>query len=56
MYSLAEILFFILYFVVQAIKVSAILLIIQFIVYRLTGFSLYKFLMKKIDKVLKEDF
>jgi len=56
MYSLAEIIFFILYFLGQAIKISAILLAIQVIVYRLTGFSIYKFAMKATDKLVKENF
>lgn len=55
MYSLAEIAFFILYFTVQAIKVSVALLAIQLIVYRLTGFSIYNFLMRTTDKILKEE-
>lgn len=56
MYSLAEIIFFILYFLGQAIKISAILLAVQIIVYRLTGFSIYKMLMKSTDKLIKENF
>ena len=49
MYSLFEIAFFILYF---ATKITAILLLVQIAVYRLSGFSLYKFAMKKASKLL----
>ena len=56
MYSLAEILFFILYFLGQAIKILAILLTIQFIVYRSTGFSIYKFVMKITNELINENF
>lgn len=56
MYSLAEIIFFILYFAIKTAKVVTILLAIQFIVYKLTGFSIYKFVMKTTDKLIKEAF
>lgn len=56
MYSLLELSVFILYFLGQAIKISAILLAIQVIVYRTTGFSIYKFAMKATDKLVKENF
>lgn len=56
MYSLFEIAFFILYFLVQAIKVTGILLIIQIIVFRITGISLYKKALKATEKLIMEDF
>lgn len=56
MYSLAEIIFFILYFIGQTIKISTILLAIQIIVYRITNFSIYRCLMKATDKLVKENF
>lgn len=56
MYNLAEILFFILYFLGQVVKTTATLLAIQIIVYRTTGFSIFKFLMKNTDKLIKENF
>lgn len=56
MYSIVEIAFFILYFVGQAIKISAILLIVQISVFRLTGFSPYKFINRKLNKLLREEF
>ena len=52
MYSLFEIAFFILYFATKIIKFIAILLLVQIAVYRLSGFSLYKFAMKKANKLL----
>ena len=52
MYSLFEIAFFILYFATKITKFIAILLLIQIAVYRLSGFSLYKFAMKKASKLL----
>ena len=56
MYSLFEIAFFILYFLVQAIKVAGILLIVQVVVFRTTGISLYKKAVKITDKIIMEDF
>lgn len=56
MYNLYEIAFFILYFSLQAVKTIAILLAIQIIVYRLTKFSILKFLMKITNKLITEDF
>lgn len=56
MYSLFEIAFFLLYFLVQAIKVAGILLIIQIVVFRTTGISLYKKAIKTTDKIIMEDF
>ena len=56
MYSLAEIIFFILYFLGQAIEISATLLAIQVIVYRTTRFSIYKFLRRNIYKLITVDF
>ena len=56
MYNLYEIAFFILYFVFQTIKTLSILLAIQIIVYKITGFSIYKFLMKITNKLITEDF
>jgi hypothetical protein len=52
MYSIFEIAFFILYFLIKLTKFTAILLLIQIIVYRLSGFSIYKFAMKKTSKLL----
>lgn len=52
MYSIFEIAFFILYFLIKLAKFTAILLLIQIAVYRLSGFSLYKFAMKKANKLL----
>ena len=52
MYSLFEIAFFILYFATKITKFIAILLLVQIAVYRLSGFSLYKFVMKKASKLL----
>lgn len=52
MYSLFEIAFFILYFATKITKFIAILLLIQIAVYRLSGFSIYKFAMKKASKLL----
>ena len=52
MYSLFEIAFFILYFATKISKFIAILLLVQIAVYRLSGFSLYKFAMKKASKLL----
>lgn len=56
MYSLLELSVFILYFIAQTIKVSLLLLAIQIIVYRLTGFSIYKFLRRNIYKLITVDF
>jgi hypothetical protein len=56
MYSLFEIAFFILYFFVQAVKVVGILLTIQFVVFRITGISLYKKALKATEKIIMEDF
>lgn len=56
MYSLFEIAFFILYFLVQAIKVAGILLIVQVVVFRTTGISLYRKGCKIADKIIMEDF
>ena len=52
MYSLFETAFFILYFATKITKFIAILLLVQIAVYRLSGFSLYKFAMKKASKLL----
>lgn len=52
MYSLFEIAFFILYFATKITKFIAILLLVQIAVYRLSGFSIYKFTMKKASKLL----
>ncbi len=52
MYSLFEIAFFILYFATKITKFIAILLLVQITVYRLSGFSIYKFTMKKANKLL----
>lgn len=56
MYSLFEIAFFILYFLVQAIKVAGILLIVQVVVFRTTGISLYRKSCKVAEKIIMEDF
>ena len=52
MYSLFEIAFFILYFATKITKFIAILLLVQITVYRLTGFSIYKFAMKQTSNLL----
>lgn len=52
MYNLFEIAFFILYFATKITKFIAILLLVQIAVYRLSGFSIYKFAMKKASKLL----
>lgn len=52
MYDLFEIAFFILYFLIKLAKFTAILLLVQIAVYRLSGFSIYKFAMKKTSKLL----
>ena len=51
MYSLFEVAFFILYFVVKAIILF--LLILQIVIYRLSGFSIYKFVMSKANKLVR---
>ena len=56
MYSLFEIAFFLLYFLVQAIKVAGILLIVQVVVFRTTGISLYRKSCKVAEKIIMEDF
>lgn len=56
MYSLFEIAFFLLYFLVQAIKVAGILLIVQIVVFRTTGISLYRKGCKIAEKIIMEDF
>lgn len=53
MYSLFEIAFFILYFGVKSIRFLLFLLTLQVVVYRLSGFSIYKFAMKKANKLLR---
>lgn len=53
MYSLFEIAFFILYFATKITKFIAILLLIQIAVYRLSGFSIYKFIMNKLNLLLR---
>ena len=52
MYSLFEIAFFILYFATKITKFIAILLLLQIAVYRLSGFSIYKFDIKIANKLL----
>ena len=52
LYNLFEIAFFILYFATKITKFIAILLAVQIAVYRLSGFSIYKFAMKKASKLL----
>ena len=49
MYSLFEVAFFILYFV----EVILFLLILQIVIYRLSGFSIYKFVMRKANKLVR---
>ena len=44
--------FFVLYFATKVAKFIAILLLVQIAVYRLSGFSIYKFAMKKANKLL----
>ena len=47
MYSIFEILFFILYFSMKAVRFTLFLLMIQIVVYKVSGFSIYKFIMNK---------
>lgn len=56
MYSSIEIAFMIVYFGRLAIASSIVMLLIQGIVYRATGFSIYKAIMRIADKLVKEDF
>jgi|GEM_PF-1395701 len=53
MYSLFEVAFFILYFVVKAIRFILFLLTLQIVIYRLSGFSIYKFVMRKANKLVR---
>lgn len=54
MYSIYEIAFFLLYYGGLAIASIATLLAIQGLVYQTTGFSIYKFINKKLDKILND--
>ncbi len=56
MYSIFEIAFFILYFLIKLAKFTAILLLIQIVVFRITGISLYKKALKATEKLIMEDF
>lgn len=51
MYSTTEIAFFLLYYEGLAIASITALLAIQFIVYRITGFSIYKHICKTLAKL-----
>lgn len=53
MYSLFEVAFFILYFVVKAIRFILFLLTLQIVIYKLSGFSVYKFVMRKANKLIR---
>lgn len=53
MYSLFEILFFILYFSMKAVRFTLFLLMIQIVVYKSSGFSIYKFIMNKLNLLLR---
>lgn len=52
MYSIYEIIFFTLYFGSIGIASLIALLLLQGLIYRITGFSIYKFINKKLDKIL----
>lgn len=52
MYSIYEIAFFVAYYEGLAIAIIATFLAIQGLVYKTTGFSIYKFINKKLDKIL----
>ena len=56
MYNLYEIAFMLMYFGGLAVASSIGLLLIQGLVYRLTGFSIYKAVMRITDKIIKEEF
>lgn len=56
MYSLIEIAFMLMYFSGLAVISSIAMLLMQGIVYRATGFSIYKAIMRIADKLVKEDF
>ena len=53
MYSIFEILFFILYFLMKAVRFTLFLLMIQIVVYKSSGFSIYKFIMNKLNLLLR---
>lgn len=53
MYSISEILFFILYFSMKAVRFTLFLLMIQIVVYKASGFSIYKFIMNKLNLLLR---
>lgn len=53
MYSLFEIAFFILYFAMKAVRFTLFLLMIQIVVYKASGFSIYKFIMNKLNLLLR---
>ena len=52
MYSIYEIAFFVAYYEGLAIASITALLLLQGLIYRITGFSIYKFINKKLDKIL----
>lgn len=53
MYSLFEIAFFILYFSMKTVRFILFLLIIQIAVYKSSRFSIYKFIMNKLNLLLR---
>ncbi len=53
MYSLFEIAFFILYFAMKTVRFILFLLIIQIAVYKSSRFSIYKFIMNKLNLLLR---
>jgi hypothetical protein len=53
MYSIFEILFFILYFSMETVRFTLFLLMIQIVVYKSSGFSIYKFIMNKSNLLLR---
>jgi len=56
MYNLYEIAFMLMYFGGLAVASSIGMLLVQGIVYRVTGFSIYKAVMRMADKIIKEEF
>lgn len=56
MYNLYEIGFMIVYFGLKVLGISVLLLSIQGVVYKITGFSIYKAIMRMANKIIKEEF
>ena len=53
MYSIFEILFFILYFSMKAVRFTLFLLMIQIVVYKSSGFSIYNFIMINLNLLFR---